>query len=164
MGAGTYTGIEAVSNGMQIMRDPKVQTGKRTMVYMATSLAITAGGLLVCYLLFHIKPVEGMTLNAILADRTFGNWPLGQLVALITILSEGRPSCSGSSDGLHRRAEGHVEHGDRPVASPEIRRPFRAADHAGRGVAHGCRRIRPPSLHPWVHHCPWSLCTQSTCS
>ena len=47
LGGGTYTGIEAVSNGLQIMRDPKVKTGKRTMVYMASSLAITAGGILV---------------------------------------------------------------------------------------------------------------------
>lgn len=89
MGAGTYTGIEAVSNGMQIMRDPKVQTGKRTMAYMASSLAITAGGLLVCYLLFRIKPVEGRTLNAILAGEVFRNWHLGGTIALITILSEG---------------------------------------------------------------------------
>ncbi len=89
LGAGTYTGIEAVSNGMQIMREPKVQTGKRTMVYMATSLAITAGGLLVCYLLFNIKPVEGRTLNAILSEGVFGNWPMGNVLALITILSEG---------------------------------------------------------------------------
>ena len=29
-GAGTFTGIEAVSNGLSIMRDPKVATGKRT--------------------------------------------------------------------------------------------------------------------------------------
>jgi amino acid transporter len=89
MGAGTYTGIEAVSNGMQIMREPKVQTGKRTMVYLATSLAITAGGLLVCYLLFRIKPVEGRTLNAILSEEVFAQWPLGGLLALITILTEG---------------------------------------------------------------------------
>jgi amino acid transporter len=89
LGAGTYTGIEAVSNGMQIMRDPKVQTGKRTMVYMATSLAITAGGLLVCYLLFNIRPVEGRTLNAILAENIFGNWPFGNVIALVTIVSEG---------------------------------------------------------------------------
>jgi amino acid transporter len=89
MGAGTYTGIEAVSNGMQIMRDPKVQTGKRTMVYMASSLAITAGGLLVCYLLFKIVPVEGKTLNAVLAGEVFSSWPLGGMIALITILSEG---------------------------------------------------------------------------
>jgi amino acid transporter len=89
MGAGTYTGIEAVSNGMQIMREPKVQTGKRTMVYLATSLAITAGGLLICYLLFRIKPEEGRTLNAILSEQVFAQWPLGGLLALVTILTEG---------------------------------------------------------------------------
>jgi amino acid transporter len=89
MGAGTYTGIEAVSNGMQIMREPKVQTGKRTMVYMAVSLALTAGGLLLCYLLFNIRPVEGRTLNAILSEEIFGAWPMGNWLALITILSEG---------------------------------------------------------------------------
>src|SRR6185436_8354625 len=35
MGAGTFTGIEAVSNGVQVMREPKVQTARRTMLYMA---------------------------------------------------------------------------------------------------------------------------------
>ena len=34
MGGGTYTGIEAISNAMHVMREPKVQTGKRTMVYL----------------------------------------------------------------------------------------------------------------------------------
>ena len=89
MGAGTYTGIEAVSNGLQIMREPRVQTGKRTMVYMASSLAITACGLFFCYLLWDVKPAEGKTLNAILANAMFDNWPLGRLLALVTILSEG---------------------------------------------------------------------------
>jgi amino acid transporter len=89
MGAGTYTGIEAVSNGMQIMREPRIQTGKRTMVYLATSLAITAGGLLVCYLLFSIKPEEGRTLNTILSEEVFRHWPFGKWIALITIFSEG---------------------------------------------------------------------------
>ena len=89
LGGGTYTGIEAVSNGLQIMREPKVQTGKRTMLYMASSLAITAGGLLLCYLLWDVRPLEGRTLNAILADKLFENWPLGSWIALITILSEG---------------------------------------------------------------------------
>ena len=89
LGGGTYTGIEAVSNGLQIMRDPKVQTGKRTMIYMATSLAITAGGLFLCYLLFDIKPIAGKTLNAALADGLFGNWSIGKIFAVITIFSEG---------------------------------------------------------------------------
>jgi amino acid transporter len=89
MGAGTYTGIEAVSNGMQIMREPRIQTGKRTMVYLATSLAVTAGGLLVCYLLFNIKPEEGRTLNTILSQEVFGGWPFGKWIAAVTIFSEG---------------------------------------------------------------------------
>src|SRR5438132_9337401 len=46
LAGGTYTGIEAVSNGLSIMREPKVQTGKRTMALMAVSLAVTAGGLI----------------------------------------------------------------------------------------------------------------------
>jgi len=89
LGGGTYTGIEAVSNGMQIMREPRVQTGKRTMLYMATSLAFTAGVLLLCYLLVGVTPVEGRTLNSVLADSLFAGWPMGKTLAFITIFSEG---------------------------------------------------------------------------
>lgn len=89
LGAGTYTGIEAVSNGLQVMREPRVQTGKRTMALMAGSLAFTAGGLFLCYMLLRVTPVEGRTLNAVLADALFGHWPLGNILALVTILSEG---------------------------------------------------------------------------
>lgn len=89
LGGGTYTGIEAVSNGLQIMREPRVKTGKRTMVYMATSLAFTAGILFLCYSLVGVKPVEGKTLNAVLADGLFGSWPMGNWIAFVTIFSEG---------------------------------------------------------------------------
>ncbi|MFZ4525227.1 MAG: hypothetical protein ACOYOE_06700 [Chlorobium sp.] len=30
LGAGTFTGIEAVSNGLAVLRDPKVETAKKT--------------------------------------------------------------------------------------------------------------------------------------
>ncbi len=92
LGGGTYTGIEAVSNGLQIMREPKVHTGKRTMLYMATSLALTAGGLFLCYLLWQMPPFSGetkKTLNAILADNLFEKWRFGHWIAFITIFSEG---------------------------------------------------------------------------
>jgi hypothetical protein len=88
LGGGTYTGIEAVANGMQIMREPKVKTGKRTMAYMALSLAVLSGGLFFCYLLWNVRPVPGQTLNAVLANGVFATWPLGGLLALITIFSE----------------------------------------------------------------------------
>lgn len=89
LGGGTYTGIEAVSNGLQIMREPRVQTGKRTMLYMSTSLALTAGGIFICYLILKVHPIQGQTLNAVLAGNLFGQWRFGQWLALITIFSEG---------------------------------------------------------------------------
>jgi amino acid transporter len=87
LGGGTYTGIEAVSNGLAIMRDPKVETGKRTMLYMALSLAITASGILFCYLLFSVHPVANCaendpcwkTMNAVLAENMAAHWHLGPL-------------------------------------------------------------------------------------
>jgi len=63
LGAGTYTGIEAVSNSMPVMREPRVATGKRTMIYMAVSLSLTAGGLMLGYLLLGITPGGGKTMN-----------------------------------------------------------------------------------------------------
>lgn len=89
LGGGTYTGIEAVSNGLPILREPRVKSGKRTMVYLATSLAVTAGGILVCYLLLGVKPAGGRTLNAVLAGEVFGKWSFGPVIAFVTIFSEG---------------------------------------------------------------------------
>jgi amino acid transporter len=89
LGGGTYTGIEAVSNGLQMMREPRVQSGKRTMFYMSTSLAFVAGGLFLCYLLLKVTPIKGQTLNAVLAGNLFGQWYLGHWIALVIILSEG---------------------------------------------------------------------------
>jgi hypothetical protein len=93
LGAGTYTGIEAVSNGLQIMREPRVATAKRTMAYMAFSLAITAAGIILGYLLMGVHPVEGKTMNAVLAGELAGSWnllgiPVGKGFVVVTLASE----------------------------------------------------------------------------
>jgi amino acid transporter len=89
LGGGTYTGIEAVSNGLSIMREPRVQTGKRTMLYMALSLALTASGIILCYLLMDVRYVdENHTMNALLAERVAGGWRFGHLFVFIALLSE----------------------------------------------------------------------------
>jgi amino acid transporter len=89
LGGGTYTGIEAVSNGIPIMREPRVQTAKRTMIYMASSLAVTASGLLLCYLLWNVAHAEGKTLNAVLTELVFGDLPFGRALVVLTLFSEG---------------------------------------------------------------------------
>jgi len=94
LGGGTYTGIEAVSNGVGIMREPRVQTAKRTMLLMATSLAITAAGLLVSYLLWHARPVDGKAMHAVLLERVAAGWSLGGVqigpaFVVIALISEG---------------------------------------------------------------------------
>ncbi|HEY2839865.1 MAG TPA: APC family permease, partial [Pirellulales bacterium] len=94
LGAGTYTGIEAVSNSMSVMQEPRVATGKRTMTYMAVSLSLTAGGLMLAYLLLDVRHIEGegVTMNQKLAqnfvaDVNLSDWSGGTFV-WITILFE----------------------------------------------------------------------------
>jgi hypothetical protein len=94
MGGGTYTGIEAVSNGLAALREPRVQSGKRTMLYMALSLAAAASGLILAYLALEIRPAIGRTMNAVLAERVARHWtpggiPLGAVCVFATLLSEG---------------------------------------------------------------------------
>lgn len=89
LGGGTFTGIEAVSNSVQILREPRVATAKRTMIYMAVSLSFTAGGLLINYVLNKIEPTHGVTLNAVLISQLTQGWPGGHAIFLITMLSSG---------------------------------------------------------------------------
>jgi hypothetical protein len=65
LGGGTYTGLEAVSNNVHMLAEPRVKTGKWTMIYMAASLSFTAGGIILLYLLWGAQPIEGKTLNAV---------------------------------------------------------------------------------------------------
>jgi amino acid transporter len=93
LGGGTYTGIEAVSNGVQIMREPKVRTAKRTMGLMATSLAITAGGIILAYLLVHAVPNNHETMNAVMIRSVtdgwhIGGWNAGKLFLYVALFSE----------------------------------------------------------------------------
>jgi hypothetical protein len=90
MGAGTYTGIEAVSNGMPILREPRVETAKKTMRYMAMSLAFMAAGLMIGYLLYRVNHIPGKTLNAVLVESVVCGWNsnIGRGFILVTLISE----------------------------------------------------------------------------
>ncbi len=94
MGGGTYTGLEAVANGVHMMREPRVQTGQRTMTYLALSLSLIAGSLILLYLMYHVQANTHETLNATLYQAISGNWRwhhivLGPTAVLLTLTTEG---------------------------------------------------------------------------
>ena len=92
-GGGTYTGLEAVSNNVNLLAEPRVRTGKMTMLYMALSLAFTAGGIILLYLLWDARPTPGETLNAstfksIIASMELGGPVLNQALLVIVLAFE----------------------------------------------------------------------------
>src|SRR6266478_190553 len=92
LGGGTYTGIEAVSNNVHTLKEPRVRTGKLTMFYMAASLAFTAGGIILLYLLWQARPVEGQTLNAVVFGTIIDSLGLpasfNQTALLVVLVTE----------------------------------------------------------------------------
>jgi len=67
-----------------------VRTGRRTMVYMGVSLAVTVAGLLVAYQLYNVQVSEGKTLNAVLFEQMTAGWshPAGNGFVIVTLFSE----------------------------------------------------------------------------
>ena len=90
LGAGTFTGIEAVSNGLPVLQEPKVATAKKTMKYMAISLSVTVMGLMLAYILFNVRDTPGKTMNAILFESLTASWGgfYGVGFVWITLFSE----------------------------------------------------------------------------
>jgi amino acid transporter len=92
-GGGTYTGLEAVSNNVNTLAEPRVSTGKWTMFYMATSLAFTAGGIMLLYLLWDVTHQPGLTLNAVVFGSIIerlnpGDAPLNHAALIVVLSSE----------------------------------------------------------------------------
>lgn len=88
LGGGTYTGLEAVSNNVNRLREPRVATGKWTMFYMAVSLSMTAAGIIMLYLLWQPEPVVGKTLNAVVFQAILGDSEMGKTLLLFTLIFE----------------------------------------------------------------------------
>jgi hypothetical protein len=73
------------------LAEPRVRTGKWTMFYMAVSLAFTAGGILLLYLLWDAARVPGQTLNAVVFKAVIDHADLGGALvnqsALVLVLA-----------------------------------------------------------------------------
>ncbi|MDG4551293.1 MAG: APC family permease [Candidatus Contendobacter sp.] len=80
LGGGTYTGLEAVSNNVNMLTEPRVRTGRYTMFYMAGSLSFIAGGVILLYLLWNVQPVAHQTLNAVAFSTIIDSWRLDPIL------------------------------------------------------------------------------------
>jgi amino acid transporter len=76
MGGGTYTGLEAISNNTQALAEPRIRTGKNTMIATAFSLSIMAAGIIITYLLWDVSHVDGKTFNAVAFEKITAGWTL----------------------------------------------------------------------------------------
>jgi amino acid transporter len=100
LGGGTYTGLEAVSNNVNHLREPRVATGKWTMFYMAVSLSLTAAGMILLFLLWDPEPVIGKTLNAVVFESILGPTSLGHTLLFITLALEAGLLCVAANTGF----------------------------------------------------------------
>jgi amino acid transporter len=64
LGGSTYSGVEAVSNNINLVAEPRIRNGRIVMFHVALTLAFTAGGLVLLYSLWDVRPEPGQTLNA----------------------------------------------------------------------------------------------------
>ncbi len=100
LGSGTYTGLEAVSNNVNVLAEPRVRTGRWAMYYMAASLSIIAGGIIVLYLLWHVHPHAHMTLNAVVFQKILGSGYWGHIGLIVLLFFEAGLLLVGANTGF----------------------------------------------------------------
>ncbi|ACL64389.1 amino acid permease-associated region [Anaeromyxobacter dehalogenans 2CP-1] len=92
MGGAIYTGLEAVSNGVPILREPKVRSARRTMLLLAGVPALLITVILAGYLAYDVRPSPGVPMNAALFERAaaqlVGGGLAGRLAVAVPLLAE----------------------------------------------------------------------------
>jgi amino acid transporter len=69
LGGAIYTGLESISNGVPILRDPKIQSARRTMLLLAGVPAVIIAVILAAFVLYDVRPQGDLPMNAILFER-----------------------------------------------------------------------------------------------
>ena len=160
MGAGTYTGIEAVSNGLPILREPRTVDGQAHDALhgrVAGGDSPAASWSATCCSTSH--PMHGKTLNAVLFERVTGNWKLFGLP--IGVPDRHLHPASPRARLLFVAAQTGFIDGPRVLATmargPLGAAPLFAAQltpgDAGRSVRDGPRGDRGPGVHARASRC-----------
>lgn len=71
-GCSALTGVEAISNGVSVFRDPQQRNAKITLIIMAALLGLLFLGISSLSHLFHVVPVADQTVMSLLGRAVFG--------------------------------------------------------------------------------------------
>jgi amino acid transporter len=72
-GCSALTGVEAISNGIQVFRQPAQKNAKVTLIWMSVTLAFLFLGITTLAHVFGMVPKEDQTLISLLGHAVFGN-------------------------------------------------------------------------------------------
>lgn len=86
LGGSTHSGVEAISNNVNLLAEPRVKTGRQTMLYVSISLAFIAGGLIALYSLYQVRAIPGETLNASVFAQILGSLHLDSVTSKTLLL------------------------------------------------------------------------------
>ena len=84
-GCVAITGVEAISNTLNIFRPPEVRNARVTLFVMGLLLACMFVGLSTIAYVFHLAPVEGQTLVSQVARISFGTGPMYYVTQISTL-------------------------------------------------------------------------------
>jgi hypothetical protein len=85
-GCSSMTGIEAISNGVPMFREPQAENAIKTTFFMSAMLAIMLAGTTFLILHNHIMPEENVTMLSLLAEETFGRGWMYYFLQIATML------------------------------------------------------------------------------
>ncbi|SDF13936.1 APC family permease [Sporomusa acidovorans] len=85
-GCSSMTGVEAISNGVPMFKQPQAENAIKTTFLMAGMLAVMLAGTTFLILHNHILPQENVTMLSRLAEETFGRGWMYYFLQLATML------------------------------------------------------------------------------
>lgn len=85
-GCSSMTGVEAISNGVPMFKEPAVRNATHTTYWMSIILAVMLSGISFLFLHFHLLPMETDTMLSQLAESIFGRSGFYYYIQMTTML------------------------------------------------------------------------------
>ncbi len=85
-GCSSMTGLEAISNGVPMFKEPEVKNSAKTTYWMSLILGVMFLGISYLLMHFHILPLDDVTALSQIAEKTFGRGFFYYYIQITTML------------------------------------------------------------------------------